>query len=228
VSHGILGRALPALSLALTVTGGCAGDLENRAEFELLLGSGGGTDSSGTGGSDDPAATDYDVPGLIFAEHCASSSCHAAESSNPLDLESADFATRLNRVGTQSECGNIVDFEEPSNSLLYRAVTAATGSDCGGVMPPPYTQDTLSAEQQEAILQWIINGAQDNPGEQSSGTGGDGSGEGGTGGEVVALATTWTAPTGPSQRTPSMTTRRTGRRWPSMVIRARAIQPAHP
>jgi len=98
----------------------------------------------------------------IFTARCALSGCHdSATRRAGLDLSEGNAYTNLVNVNSsQNASWKRVVPGSPQESLLYLKVSQDS-PPVGGRMPPP-PRSALTAEQQDKIRDWILQGAQNN------------------------------------------------------------------
>jgi hypothetical protein len=126
----------PAWILALCLANaGCPGTLEDPERFlgdgglsaqgqqtgdGGLAGEGGAADDGGGGGNCP------DITQTVFAKTCAAAGCHnTMDRSQGLDLQSPNLPSRLIGVMATEGPGLLIDPSNPSNSVLYKKVTAS-------------------------------------------------------------------------------------------------------
>ena len=98
------------------------------------------------------------IQSLVFDTRCiAHHGGHAVEAGLNL-LEGNSFAALVNVPSTQAAL-DLVEPGDPENSYLIHKIEGRAGIT-GAIMPPG--GDPLTAEEIEAIRQWIADGAWDN------------------------------------------------------------------
>jgi hypothetical protein len=98
----------------------------------------------------------------IFTQHCAVVGCHVPGNPPEGQVLAAGFAY-ANIVNVPSEevpSDNRVTPGNLTTSYLYLKITAQ--ESVGTNMPPPSTNDFLSAAEKATIMNWIVEGAQNN------------------------------------------------------------------
>jgi hypothetical protein len=100
----------------------------------------------------------------IFTDRCATSGCHAGTTpQSGMSLEAGEaYANIVNVNATGTTCAGQkrVDPGSSASSVLYNLVN---GTSCGGRMPFSFGgTDSLTSDQQDAIRDWIDQGAENN------------------------------------------------------------------
>ena len=115
---------------------GCPGTLDNPERF------------TGDDGTDCP-----DVPTVIFAQRCATPSCHmGAMAAANLDLTAGGLEARVAGQPGTATCGSalLADPASPEDSLLYTKLEDVPS--CGAKMPFGGSLDDI---EKQCILDWI-------------------------------------------------------------------------
>jgi hypothetical protein len=157
-------RALPlTLFGALSILGGCPGELSNRDEFEAYADAQGeagagttnqaGTSSNnaGSAGSAGSGACG-DVVTRIFVPSCGGTGCHGAVAPQQgLDLVSPGVTARVVGVAAKQCLQLLADPQNPEESLMYQKLFVKP--DCGAQMP--LARPALSSSDTACVLAWI-------------------------------------------------------------------------
>jgi hypothetical protein len=153
-----LNRGLIAPILLVAANVGCPGTLEDPERF-LEAGAGQPAPQGEMPGEEGGASVDAgncpDVPQAVFIPNCTGASCHnAKDKAQGLDLQSPGVGARLVGAAATEGPGLIIDPSSPSNSVLYKKLTA--NPPFGARMPLGSMLDDATVA---CVLAWITEQA---------------------------------------------------------------------